>query len=84
MWSHKVVQQHIQGVVGLLITTLIKVYCWVCLWFFLQIGEYMAKLQARTWLSRALCAPGQHTAKSKKVQDTIHLFARNYAKHSPI
>ena len=26
-------------------------------------GEYLAKLQARAWLSHALCAPGQHTAK---------------------
>jgi len=28
---------------------------------FLLIGEYFAKLQARAWLSRALCAPSQHT-----------------------
>jgi len=28
-----------------------------------KIGEYLAKLQARTWLSHALCEPGQHTAK---------------------
>jgi len=27
-----------------------------------QIGEYLAKLQARAWLSDVLCAPGQHTA----------------------
>ena len=31
-----------------------------------KIGEYLAKLQARAWLSHALCAPGQHTAKRRK------------------
>ena len=30
-----------------------------------KIDEYLAKLQARAWLSYALCAPGQHTAKGK-------------------
>jgi len=30
------------------------------------IGEYLAKLQARARLSRALCAPGQHTAKRRR------------------
>jgi len=33
--------------------------------FLLKIGEYMAKLQARRLLSRALCAPGHHTAGPK-------------------
>jgi len=33
---------------------------------FLKIGEYLAKLQARAWLSHALCAPGQHTAKRRR------------------
>ena len=28
---------------------------------FLEIGAYLAKLQARAWLSHALCALGQHT-----------------------
>ena len=28
----------------------------------IKIGEYLAKLQARAWLSRALCTPGQNTA----------------------
>jgi len=31
-----------------------------------KIGEYLAKSQARAWLSRALCAPGQHTAKRRR------------------
>ena len=30
------------------------------------IGEYLAKLQARVWLSHALCAPGQHTANRRR------------------
>jgi len=29
------------------------------------IGEYMAKLQARAWLSHVLCGPGQHAAKRR-------------------
>jgi len=49
------------------------------------IGEYLAKLQARRWLSRALYVPGHRTAKSrKKVHDTIHPFAGKYAKYSPV
>ena len=31
-----------------------------------KIGEYLAKLQARAWLSHALCTPGQHTAKRRR------------------
>jgi len=31
-----------------------------------NIGEYLAKLQARACLSHALCAPGQHTAKRRR------------------
>jgi len=31
----------------------------------IKIGEYMAKLQARAWLSHALRAPGQHTAERR-------------------
>jgi len=29
----------------------------------LKIDEYLAKLQARAWLSHALCAHGQHSAR---------------------
>ena len=29
----------------------------------IKIDEYLAKLQARAWLSHALCAPGQHITK---------------------
>ena len=37
-----------------------------------KIGEYLAKLQARAWLSHALREPGQHTAKRLlSLRDTI-------------
>ena len=32
----------------------------------IKIGEYLAKGQARRWLSRAPCAPGQHTARDEE------------------
>ena len=32
----------------------------------IQNREYLANLQARAWLSRALCAPGQHTARRRR------------------
>jgi len=38
---------------GLSMTKVREVYCWVCQWNFL-ILEYLAKLQARRWLSHAL------------------------------
>jgi len=50
----------------------------------LLIGEYLAKLQVRPWLSRALCAPGQHTAKDEESARDNHVFASNFAKYSPI
>ena len=31
-----------------------------------QIGEYVAKLRTRAWLSHALCTPGQHTGKRRR------------------
>jgi len=43
-----------------LITILRKVYCWVWVNFFKSVNIW--QLQARTWLFRALRAPGQHAA----------------------
>jgi len=45
---------------GLLLSLRVKLY--------FLIGEYLAKLQARAWLSHrpTLCAPGQHTAKRRR------------------
>jgi len=37
---------------------------------FFLICEYFAKLQARVWLSRALCAPGQHNAKRRRDEES--------------
>jgi len=38
----------------------------VCGWKKIQIGEYLAEIQARAWLSHALCAPGQHTVETRR------------------
>ena len=50
----------------------------------IKIGEYLAKLQAKTWLSRALCAPGQLTAKHEESARDNHVFGCKFAKYSPI
>ena len=43
---------------GGVVNNLIKnVYCWVWEWKKIKVGEYLAKLQAGTWLSRALYSP---------------------------
>jgi len=47
---------------------------------FFLIGEYLAK----AWLSRALFAPGQHTAKNEESARNNHVLACNFAKYSPI
>jgi len=47
-------------------------------------GEYLAKLQARTWLSCALCALDQHTAKDEESARDNHVLACNFAKYSAI
>jgi len=44
----------------------------------------LAKLQARAWLSDALCAPDQHTAKDEESARDNHVLAGNFAKYSPI
>ena len=65
---------------GLSITKLRKVFAESAGKKVHKIGEYLAKLQAGRWLSRALCAPGQHTAESRRkctTQSTF--FACNYA-----
>jgi len=50
----------------------------------IKIGEYFVNLQARTWLSRALCASGHHAAKDEESARDNHVLARNFAKYSPI
>jgi len=39
------------------------------------IGEYFAKLKEKTWLSRALCAPGHRTAKDEESARDNHVLA---------
>jgi len=51
---------------------------------FFEIGEYLANLQARAWLSHALCAPGQHTVKRRRKCTSYHVFASNFAEYSSI
>ena len=58
---------------GLLINKLRQVYLLSVGVKFFLISEYMAKLQTRAWLSHALCAPGQHTAKNEEsARDNTH------------
>jgi len=45
-----------------------------------KIAEYLAKLQARAWLSHALCSPGQH----QKVHETISHACITLPNNSPI
>jgi len=47
------------------------------------IGGYLAKLPARRWLSRALCAPGHHIIKTQIARDNFVLGC-NFAKYSAI
>jgi len=39
------------------------------------IDEYLAKLQARAWLSHVLCAPGQHLLKDDESARDNDVFA---------
>ena len=52
----------------------------------IEIGEYLAKLQARAWLSHALCAPGQLTAKLVEHAQDNHVLGCNcnFTKYAPI
>jgi len=45
-----------------------------------KIGDDLAKLQARTRLSRAFCAPGQLTAKPEDSAPNNHVLGCNFAK----
>ena len=43
-----------------------------------KISEYLAKLQARAWFSRALYVPGQHMLKDEESVQDNHVFACNF------
>jgi len=49
-----------------------------------KIGEYVAKLQARTWLSRALLRLANTLLKDEESARNNHAFACNFAKYLPI
>jgi len=51
---------------------------------FFLIGEHLAKLQARAWLSHALCATGQNLLKDEESARDNHVVACNFAKYLPI
>jgi len=48
------------------------------------IGEYLAKLQARAWLSRALVHLANTLLKDEESARDNHVLACNFAKYSPI
>jgi len=50
----------------------------------IKIGEYLAKLQARAWLSHALCAPGHILLTDEESARYNHVLACNFAKYLPI
>ena len=49
-----------------------------------RVKKNLAKLQARAWLSHALCAPGQQIAKNEESAQDNHVFACNFVRYSPI
>ena len=50
-----------------------------CVSEFFLIGEYLAKLQARVWLSHALCMPANTQLKDQESARDNHVFASNLA-----
>jgi len=52
--------------------------------FFLKLSAYLAKLQARAWLSHALCAPAKTQLKDEESARNNHVFGCNFAIYSPI
>jgi len=68
---------------GIVNKKLRKVYCWVCEWIFL-VGEYLAKLQARAWLSHAFARLANTLIKDEESARDNHILASNFAKYSPI
>ena len=61
-----------------------KVYCSVCEWKKSKIGEYLAKLQAKTWLSRALSPSFSSVGQARKVRGTPTLLLVTLPNIQPI
>ena len=76
MLAEQAINDELQGSVpgylrcGGVVNNQIKNYCWVWVKFF-SIGKYLAELQARTWLSRALVHLANTLLKDGKVHETI-------------
>ena len=51
---------------------------------FFKLSAYLAKLQARAWLSHALCAPAKTQLKDEESARNNHVFGCNFAIYSPI
>ena len=68
----------------MLITKLRKIYCWVCVEKNFKISEYLAKLQARMWMSRALVRLANILLKDGESAWNNHIVACNIAKYWPI
>jgi len=49
-----------------------------------EVSEYLAKLQARAWLSHALCAPANTLLNNEESARDNHALACNFAKYLPI
>jgi len=49
-----------------------------------KIDEYLAKLQARAWLSHALVRLANTLLKDEESAQDIHVLACNFARYSPI
>jgi len=60
------------------------IYCWVCKWKNIKIDDYLAMLQERTWLSRALVRVANTLLKDGKSARDDHVLACNFAKYSEI
>ena len=72
------------GVVNNQIKKGLLLRAWVCEWKMFKIGEYLAKLQARTWLSWALSLSFSSVlAECASARDN-HVLACNFAKCSQI
>ena len=78
---------HIYGVVGLLITKLRQVYCWVCQWIFFNRWIFGKVTNKNVVISCifvffvfyiAVCWPGIQSGRDN------HVLARSFAEYSPI
>ena len=70
------------GVVNNQIKKSLLLSLWVN-FFYKSVNIWQSYIQARAWLSHALCAPGQHTATRQSAWDN-RVLAFNFTKYLPI